>query len=166
MVNVELKSAHRAVQLWFRFHLDQVKDIWIAPILCAKMVRLDNFMKYPVTLPVLDDAHHRFEILNSSLRPSWSIKRLVFLDKVAHPLPQCRILSSNNVRKIEIRKLLKSCYALSFYRSKWFLTIQIVLDGYKLFCLGPNCFGQVQIILVKFKLDFYGLTFIIWTQPK
>jgi hypothetical protein len=51
------------------------------------MVRVDNFMKYPVTLPVLDDAHHRFEILNSSLRPSWSIKRLVFLDKVAHPLP-------------------------------------------------------------------------------
>ena len=92
MVNVELEAAHRAAQLWFRFHFDQVNDIWITPILCSKMVRLDNFMKYPVTLPVLDDAHHRFEILNSSLRPSWSIKRLVFLDKVAHPLPQCRIL--------------------------------------------------------------------------
>ena len=44
-------------------------------------------------------------------------------------------------------------YALSFYRSK------IILDR-------PNCFGQVQNILVKFKLDFSLLTFIIWTCPK
>ena len=27
----------------------------------------------------------------------------------------------------------------------------------------PNCFGRVQIILVTFKLDFFGLSFIIWT---
>ena len=29
-----------------------------------------------------------------------------------------------------------------------------------------NCFGQVQIILIRFKLDFSGLIFIIWTSPK
>ena len=44
-------------------------------------------------------------------------------------------------------------YALSFYRSK------MILDH-------PNCFGRVQIILVRFKLDFCGLTFIIWTCQK
>ena len=44
-------------------------------------------------------------------------------------------------------------YALSFYRSK------MVLDR-------PNCFGQVQIVLVMFKLHFSRLIFIIWTQPK
>ena len=49
---------------------------------------------------------------------------------------------------------------------KWFRTIQIDLDGYKLFWLGPNYFGQVQIILIRFKLDFYDIVFTIWTQPK
>ena len=51
--------------------------------------------------------------------------------------------------------------ALSFYRSK------MILDR-------PNCFGQVQIlsfgciqiILVRFKLLFPGLFFLIWTCPK
>ena len=38
---------------------------------------------------------------------------------------------------------------------KLFWTIQTVFDGYKLFWSGPNHFGQVQIILVRFKLDFY-----------
>ena len=28
--------------------------------------------------------------------------------------------------------------------------------------IGPNCFGRVKIILVRFKLDFSGLIFIIW----
>ena len=49
---------------------------------------------------------------------------------------------------------------------KLFWTVQIVLDVYKLFWLGPYCFGRVQIILVRFKLDFSGLIFIIWTCPK
>ena len=49
---------------------------------------------------------------------------------------------------------------------KWFWTNQIVLDGYKLFWLGPNHFGRVQIIFERFKLDFSGLTFIIWACPK
>ena len=44
-------------------------------------------------------------------------------------------------------------HALSFYESK------MILDR-------PKCFGRDQIILVKFKLKFYGLTFIIWTYPK
>jgi hypothetical protein len=43
-------------------------------------------------------------------------------------------------------------YAMS-YRSK------IILDR-------PNCFGRVQIILVRFKLDFSRIFFIIWTLPK
>ena len=42
---------------------------------------------------------------------------------------------------------------------KLFWTVQIVLDGYKLFWLSPIHFGQVQI-------DFSGLFFIIWTCPK
>ena len=43
--------------------------------------------------------------------------------------------------------------ALSFHRSK-------------LFCSGPISFGQVQIILGRFKLDFSGLICIILTGPK
>ena len=35
-----------------------------------------------------------------------------------------------------------------------------------MFCLGPNGFGRVQLILFRFKLDFSGLIFIIWTRPK
>ena len=35
-----------------------------------------------------------------------------------------------------------------------------------MFWFGPKRFGRVQIILVKFKLDFSGLIFIIWTCPK
>ena len=52
--------------------------------------------------------------------------------------------------------------ALSFYRSK------MILDrpNFKLFCTGLNCFGQVQIILFRFILDFSGLFFIICTCPK
>jgi hypothetical protein len=49
---------------------------------------------------------------------------------------------------------------------EWFLTTQYFLIGKKMFWSDPKRFGQVQIILVKFKLDFYGLIFIIWTQPK
>ena len=63
--------------------------------------------------------------------------------------------------------------ALSFYRSKMILDrpncfgqIQIVLVGSKSFWSGPNHFGWVQIILVTFKLDFYSLIFIIWAFPK
>ena len=32
--------------------------------------------------------------------------------------------------------------------------------------ISPNRFSWVQIILVRLKLDFYGLLFIIWTRPK
>ena len=38
--------------------------------------------------------------------------------------------------------------------SKWFWTVQIVLDG------------QVQIILDRFNFHFYWLLFMIWTCPK
>ena len=38
-------------------------------------------------------------------------------------------------------------YALSFYRSKMIFDQPNCLDMYKLFCLGPNHFGQVQIRL-------------------
>jgi hypothetical protein len=55
---------------------------------------------------------------------------------------------------------------IDFGPFKLFWTIQIVLDGCKLFWWGLNCFGQVQIILVRFKIDFSGLIFIIWTCPK
>ena len=41
---------------------------------------------------------------------------------------------------------------------KWFWTIQIVLDGYKLFWSGPNCFGQVQIILGRRSWPRYIVT--------
>ena len=30
----------------------------------------------------------------------------------------------------------------------------------------PNCFGRIQIVLVRFKLYFSRLIFIIWTCPK
>ena len=46
------------------------------------------------------------------------------------------------------------------------LVLQIVLNGYKLFWSGPNRFGQLQIILVRFKLDFYWLIFKILTWPE
>ena len=45
----------------------------------------------------------------------------------------------------------------------------LVQNGFwppKLFLWGTNRFGQVQIILVRFKLDFSGLIFIIWTCAK
>ena len=67
---------------------------------------------------------------------------------------------TENTRNISI---LMPCPSMG---PKWFWTVQIVLDGYKLFWLGPNCFGRVQIILVRFKLDFSRLIFIIWTCPK
>ena len=60
-------------------------------------------------------------------------------------------------------------YALSFYRSR------MILEPSKLFCMVtiffgrvtcPNRFGEVQIILIRCKLDFYRLIFIIWTWPK
>ena len=47
-----------------------------------------------------------------------------------------------------------------------FVQVQIVLVGSKLFWSGPNHFGWMQIILVRFKLDFCGLNFVIWTCPK
>ena len=59
--------------------------------------------------------------------------------------------------------------ALSFYiyvGPKLFWIVQIVVVGSKSFWLVPNHFGRVQIILVRFKLDFYWLIFTIWTCPK
>jgi hypothetical protein len=49
---------------------------------------------------------------------------------------------------------------------KRFWTIQIVLDGYKLFLSGPNHFGQVQIRLLWTNLYNLDPTKIIWTRPK
>ena len=46
-----------------------------------------------------------------------------------------------------------------FDRPNCFGQLQIVLSG-------PNSFGRIQIILVRFKLLFPGLIFIIWTRPK
>ena len=66
-----------------------------------------------------------------------------------------------------------TCGVLSIYMSKMTLDrpncfgrIQIVLVGSKSFCSGPNHFVWVQIILVRFKLEFCSLIFIIWTCPK
>ena len=39
-------------------------------------------------------------------------------------------------------------------RPKLFWTVQIVLNRCKLFWSGPKPYGRVQIILVRFKLDF------------
>jgi hypothetical protein len=49
---------------------------------------------------------------------------------------------------------------------KLFWTVQIVLVGSKSFWLGPNHFGQVQII--AFWSNFYNLDLskMIWTKPK
>ena len=49
---------------------------------------------------------------------------------------------------------------------KWFWTEQIILVEYQSFLSGPNRFGWAQSILVRVKLDFSGLIFIIWTWPK
>ena len=58
------------------------------------------------------------------------------------------------------------CFVLSI-GSKRFWTVQIVLGWYKMFWLGPNCLGWVQIILVRFKLDFLdSFFFFIWICPK
>jgi hypothetical protein len=45
-------------------------------------------------------------------------------------------------------------HALSFIWPKWFWTMQIVLDGYKLFRSDPNYFGQVYIRF--FWTNFYN----------
>ena len=55
--------------------------------------------------------------------------------------------------QVTIWRFLQASNAFSFYRSK------IILDR-------PNCFVPGQIILVRFKLDFSGLIFIIWTCSK
>ena len=87
---------------------------------------------------------------------------------------------SRNVQKCpEMSKNAKKCpkkqmyHILSFYGSKMILIVQIVLDGYKQLWSDSNCFGGVQIILVRFKLDFSGLNLynldlskMIWTQPE
>jgi hypothetical protein len=49
---------------------------------------------------------------------------------------------------------------------KLFWTIRIVLDGYKLFWSGPNCFGQVQIRLLWTNLYNLDPTKMMWTRPK
>ena len=49
---------------------------------------------------------------------------------------------------------------------KLFWTIQIALDGYKLFWSGPNRFGQVQITLLWTNFYNFDLTKMIWTRPK
>ena len=52
-------------------------------------------------------------------------------------------------------------------------TVQIVLDRCKMFWSSTNSLGRVQIILIRFKLDFPGLIFhnidlskMIWARPK
>ena len=49
---------------------------------------------------------------------------------------------------------------------KSFWTVQIVLDGYKLFWSGPNHFGQVQIRLLWTNFYNLDLSKMIWTRPK
>ena len=72
---------------------------------------------------------------------------------------------------IYIRTL--TSYALSFYGSKMildrpnhFCRVLIVLDGSNLFCLGPNRFGQVQIMKIIPEKSNLNLTEMIWIRPK
>ena len=65
------------------------------------------------------------------------------------------------------------CPVFLFIGTKWFWTVQIVLEGSKLFWPSSNCFGQVQIILVTFKWDFFWTKIynadqskMIWIRPK
>ena len=48
----------------------------------------------------------------------------------------------------------------------WFWTVQIDIGQSEMLLLGPNCFGQVQIIL--FWSNFYNLDLskIIWIRPQ
>ena len=69
-----------------------------------------------------------------------------------------------------LKQLQLAIYAMSFYISKIILErpncfgqVQIVLDRYKLFW---SCFCWVQIFLVRFILEFSGLIFMVWTCPK
>jgi hypothetical protein len=85
--------------------------------------------------------------------------------KVGHWVAQTQP-SLTNYLKLQILASYNNLMPHPSIGPKWFWNIQIVLNSYKLFWSDPNCFGQVQIILVRFKLDFYGLVFKIWTQPK
>ena len=58
--------------------------------------------------------------------------------------------------------IFKSCsssliFLTFFFRKIPVWTIQYILNHYELFWSGPNCFGWVQIILVRLKLDFSAL---------
>ena len=80
------------------------------------------------------------------------------------------ILESQNDSQLEGEKTWKylhMVYSCLLYTSLLFCIIHFII--YILMsCLDhPNCFGRVQIILVRFKLcRFSGLFFIIWTRPK
>ena len=70
-------------------------------------------------------------------------------------LNECDLLTVKSVSKFGHQLLAMSpvdlCLVLLWVQNDW---------------MGKNCFGRVQIILVRFKLDFSGLIFIIWTCPK
>ena len=53
-----------------------------------------------------------------------------------------------------------------FIGPKLFWPVQIILDGYKLFWLGLNHFGQVQIRFLLTNFYDLDLSKMIWTQSK
>ena len=79
-------------------------------------------------------------------------------------------ISRNGQRQAQTRTQESTPFYTEFYRYMPCPSLSPKLRNYfglsKLFWIGTNCFGQVQIILVMFKLDFSGLIFMIWTSPK
>ena len=58
------------------------------------------------------------------------------------------------------------CPVLLPISQKWFWTVQIILEGPKLFWSGPNHFGHFQIRLFWTKFYNVCLSKMIWTRPK
>ena len=81
--------------------------------------------------------------------------------------------NKQNQSRLEIAVYIRAVMTCPSIGQKWFWTVQIVLDWYKLFLvrfkslwLGPNHFGHVQIIF--FWTIFYNLNLskMIWIRPK
>ena len=72
----------------------------------------------------------------------------------------CSVRLSLFIRSYVLKCLILLQVQNYFGPSELFWTVQIVLVGSKSFWSRPNHFGRVQIILVRFKLDFF------FTRPK
>ena len=153
-----------SIRYWKYFCFILKKSFIISWIECFSIWSAAKYVRH---CPLITLACRGTDLVGQQKRTPYFVKmttRVLSSSKIAkNMLPDIQIQRDDFFTLLEViwvhgSKNVFSCLlnpnALSFYRSKMILDRPNCFGWHKYFWSGPNRFGRVQIILVRFKSDF------------